>query len=115
MAKTPPKYTAIKKIALSLPGASEQLCRGGVWFNIGKKTFVAFPEPGGRWIFKLPRDLEEMLFEVRPETFSPMIAGRLFWSYVAVENLNAAELRDFIARAWRTVATKTLQKELLDP
>lgn len=114
MAKTPPRYAAIKRIALSLPGASEQVFRGH-WFNIGKKTFVAFPDASGRWIFKLPRDLEEMLFEVRPETFSPMIAGRLYWSYVAVENLGAAELRDFITRAWRTVAPKRLQKELPDP
>jgi len=108
---SPPKYAAIKKTALALPGAHEVLY-GGHWFNVGKKTFVLFGDKERRWIFKLPRDLELMLFETRPETFSPMIAGRLYWSYVDVQKLRQAELDHFITMAWRMVAPKKLQKEL---
>ena len=109
----PPKYAAIKKIALALPGASEVIYRG-VWFNVGTKTFVCSSSRDERWTFKLPRDRQMMYFEVRPETFAPMRAGKLLWSYVKVEDLSAAELRDLIIAAWRMVATKKLQGELAE-
>ena len=107
----PPKYAAIKKIALALPGAHEVLY-GGHWFNVGKKTFVLFGDNEQRWVFRLPKELELMLFETRPETFSPMIAGRLFWSFVEVGNLETAELKHLITTAWRCIAPKKLQQSL---
>lgn len=109
--KKPPKYAAIRKIALALPGASE-VVHYGHHFNVGTKTFVACWEPGGRWIMKLPKPLELMLFETRPETFQPMTHGRMFWAYVKVEDLSAAELRGLVIQAWRMVATKKLQATL---
>lgn len=111
IARCPPKYSAIRKIALALPGAHEVLY-GGHWFNVGKKTFMLFGDREQRWIFKLPRELELILFETRPETFSPMIAGKLFWSYVEVKNLRSSELKHLITTAWRCVAPKKLQNEL---
>ena len=107
----PPKYAAIKKIALALPGAHEVLY-GGHWFNVGKKTFVLFGDNEQRWVFRLPKELELMLFETRPETFSPMIAGRLLWSFVEVKDLKGPELEHLITTAWRGVAPKKLQQSL---
>ncbi len=109
--KSPQKYAAIKKIALALPGAHEVLY-GGHWFNVGKKTFILYGDREQRWVFKLPRELELVLFETRPETFSPMIAGKLYWSFVKVENLRAAELKHLITTAWKCVAPKKLQAQL---
>lgn len=105
----PPKYAAIKRIALALPGASEVLYRG-YWFNVGTKTFVCYGFKEESWIFKLPKDQQAMYFEARAETFTPMRAGALLWSYVKVENLDKAELCDLIIAAWRMVATKKLQR-----
>lgn len=112
--KKPPKYAFIKRFALSLPGASEQRDRLGIWFNIGRKTFALYSEREQRWILKLPKPQLQMLLDARPETFSPMRAGLLFWGFVRVEDLSAAELRDYITAAWRTIAPKKLQKEYLD-
>ena len=112
--KQPPKYAAIKKTALALPGASE-VDYGGPWFNVGTKTFVCYSIEKERWIFKLPKDRQTMYFEVRSETFTPMRAGALLWSYVEVRNLGAAELRELVIAAWRMVATKKLQRALADP
>ncbi len=106
--KKPPKYAFIKRFALSLPGASEQVDRLGSWFNIGTKSFVLYSAREERWIFKLPHPQLHMLFDARPETFAPMRSGALLWAYVRVENLSAAELRDYFSAAWRTGAPKKL-------
>jgi hypothetical protein len=103
---SPPKLGVIRKIALGLPQAREVEDRLGLWFNVGKKSFALYS--GRRWIFKLPMAQQMMLFEARPETFAPMRAGKLLWSFVAVENLDAAELRDLLYAAWTVVAPKKL-------
>lgn len=103
----PPKYAALKKIALSLPGAEEVWFHGHPWFNIGSKSFALFWQ--GRWIFKLPKPQQMMLFDTRPDTFTPMRAGRMIWSFVVVEDLDTAELKDLLIAAWRTIAPKKLQ------
>lgn len=112
-AKPPPKYAAIRRIALGLPGASEEIYHGP-WFKVGTKSFVNFWEPEGRWIFKLPKDLQEIYFEARGDTFQPMTHGALRWSYVAVENLGPAEIRRLVTAAWRMVAPKKLQREFAE-
>ncbi|HEY4942837.1 MAG TPA: MmcQ/YjbR family DNA-binding protein [Rhizomicrobium sp.] len=111
----PPKYAAIKRIALGFPGTQEIVDRHGHWFNVGSKTFALNGMPNGRWIFKLPQHQQMMLFDARPQTFTPMRAGRLVWSYVQVENLDAAELKDLLTAAWRMVATKKLQAQYGQP
>jgi hypothetical protein len=104
----PPKLAAIRKIALGFPGAREVEDKMGLWFNVGKKSFALYSEREGRWIFKLPMAQQMMLFDARPETFQPMRAGRLLWSFVTVEDLDTAELRDLLHAAWTVVAPKTL-------
>ena len=106
----PPKYAALKKIALSLPGAEEVWFHGHPWFNIGSKSFALFWQ--GRWIFKLPKPQQMMLFDTRPDTFTPMRAGRMVWSFVAVEDLDntrevasSAELR---GAAHRSVSARLI-------
>src|SRR5580692_3074222 len=78
----PPKYATIKSIALGFPDAHEVVWRGWPWFNVGKKTFALYSDKDKSWIFKLPHHQQMMLFDARPETFRPMIAGRLIWSFV---------------------------------
>jgi hypothetical protein len=110
---TPPKLAAIRKIALGLPGASEIAFHGWPWFNIGTKSFALYDPRSERWILKLPKPQQMMLFDTRPETFAPMRAGKMVWSFVRVENLEAAELRDLLKAAWTTIATKKLQAQLI--
>jgi hypothetical protein len=113
----PPKLALIRKIALSLPEAREIEDRMGLWFNVGKKSFALYSgrEQEGRWIFKLPMAQQMMLFDTRPETFQPMRAGKLLWSFVRVEDLDSAELRDFLHGAWTVVAPKRLQAQYGQP
>lgn len=104
----PPKYATIARLAKALPGVHETFFHGP-WFKVGKKGFALYWQSTESWIFKLPHEQQMMLFDARPETFSPMQSGRILWSYVEVENLSTAELKDFLTSAWRTVAPKKLQ------
>jgi hypothetical protein len=105
----PPRLAAIRKIALGFPEAWENEWHGNPWFQIGKSSFALYSSKDRCWIFKLPMAQQMMLFDTRPETFRVMIAGKLRWSFVQVENLDAAELRDLLEAAWRVVAPKKLQ------
>ena len=106
----PPKYAAIKSIALGFPGAHEVIWHGCPWFIVGKKTFALYSDTDKSWIFKLPHHQQMMLFDARPESFRPMIAGRMIWSFVRIEDLDRVEMRDLLEAAWRMVAPKKLQR-----
>jgi hypothetical protein len=112
MAKTrklkPPKYAALQRLALALPGVKEQGHRHGPWFVVGKKVFALYWDKEELWILKLPQHQVMMLVEARPEVFRPMKSGSMFWIYVDVEKLDRAALRDYLTAAWRTVVPKTI-------
>ena len=96
----------IRKVALALPGAVELNDHGGNWFNVGSKTFVVYGFPSKRWLFKLPKPRQELLFEARPDVFQPYRAGGMLWSYVAVEELTKDEVVSLVTDAWTTIVPK---------
>jgi len=107
-AAKPPKAAFIRRVALSLPGASETWYKGPR-FGVGRKAFVHGWDGEALWLFKLPHHQEMMLFETRPDIFTPMRSGLMLWCYADVRKLGSAELRDLVIAAWRTVAPKKLQ------
>jgi hypothetical protein len=98
----------IRRIALALPGAVELQDHGGNWFNVGKKTFVLYGFPSARWLFKLPKPRQELLFEARPDVFQPYRAGAMLWSYVDVAALEPDEVESLVTDAWTEVAPKKI-------
>lgn len=104
----------ICRVAHALPGAVELNDHGGNWFNVGTKTFVVYGFPGKRWIFKLPRPRQELLFEARPDVFQPYRAGAMLWSYVDIDELTRAEVADFVTDAWTTVVSKKIACDYLE-
>jgi hypothetical protein len=107
----PPRYTLLKRIALGFPEAHEIFWHGDPWFNVGTKSFALFSSQKGLWIFKLPHPQQMMLFDARPEIFSAMRAGRMVWSFVDVEKLDTAEIKDLLEAAWRMVTPKYVQRQ----
>lgn len=100
-----------RRAALALPEAHEVQDRHGLWFNVGKKTFVVCW--GDRWVFKLPKARQEFLFEVRPETFTPFRAGAMLWSYVDIAKLDRAEAKQLVTEAWTTIVPKKLSRTIV--
>ncbi|MBI1340841.1 hypothetical protein GC169_11640 [bacterium] len=103
----------VRRVALALPEAVEVMYRGGPWFNVGKKTFVLFWGPHARWIFKLPKPRQALLFEARSDVFEPYRAGALVWSYVDIEVLSPEEVEDLVTDAWTTIVPRTTARAYL--
>jgi hypothetical protein len=102
----------VRRLALALPGAWETEWYGEPWFQVGKKSFVLRSKD--RFIFKLDREHQHFLFEVRPETFQPCKVGTGgVWSYVVLEDLDETELADLVLEAWSTIVPKKVSRGYL--
>jgi hypothetical protein len=102
----------LRRLSLALPGASEVLYRGDPWFNVGRKTFALFVN--GRAILKLDRDHQEFLFEVRPQTFQKCKVATAYWSFVALGDLDEAELGELVLEAWAQIVPKKVSRPVLE-
>jgi hypothetical protein len=98
----------IRAVALALPGAREVDWHGEPFFQVGSKSFVH------RWnggvFMKLDKDHQELLFEARPEVFTPMIVGSMRWSRVEIAALDADELAELVREAWTMVVPKKVSR-----
>lgn len=106
-----PGLAVAREVARMLPGVHEVPYHDDPWFNVGRKSYALWSSKEGCWILKLPKPLQARLFEEEPETFVPMRAGKLLWSYVVVTRLTEDEFRDLLVAAWRTIALKRVQAE----
>ncbi len=86
--------------------------RGNPWFNVGKKTFALAQE--GRVILKLDRGHQELLFEIRPETFQKCPVATVYWSWVEIAHLDEAELAGLVREAWSQIVPKKVSRPVLE-
>lgn len=86
--------------------------RGNPWFNVGKKTFALGQDD--RAILKLDRGHQELLFEIRPETFRKCPVATVYWSYVELSHLDEAELADLVFEAWTQIVPKKVSRPFLE-
>lgn len=101
----------IRAVALTLPGAWENDWKGHPLFQVGRKGFVQTWD--GRVLMKLDKNHQELLFEARPDVFSPMTAGALRWSWVEIDALDAAEIGDLVREAWIQIVPKKVSRPFL--
>ena len=73
---------SLRRIALSLPEAYEQDHFGGPSFRVAKKIFATCVPEKDCATLKLDRDQQMILFDVRPDIFSPAVWGALVWTYI---------------------------------
>ena len=109
--KRPPKYEAMKRIALALPETREEGHRHGPWFNIGRRPFALYWGRSESWMIRLPPEHVMMLRAVGAP-FRPMRNGSPFWIYIDVEKMDPAMLRDYVTAAWKCTAPKKMRDGL---
>ncbi len=97
---------ALRAIALSLPEATERASHGEPDFCFRGRSFAL--QWQGRIILKLDRAHQDLLFEIRPETFQPCKVATVHWSSVRLEDLDEVELKALVFEAWSTIAPKRL-------
>ena len=80
---------------------------------MGKKTFALVVD--GRAILKLDRAHQDLLFEIRPETFTKCPVATVYWSYVELGHLDEAELKALVLEAWTQIVPKKVSRTLSLP
>lgn len=85
--------------------------KGNPWFNVGTKSFAL--ELEGRVVMKLDRGHQELLFEIRPETFRKFPVATLYWAQVEIAHLDEAELAALVLEAWTQIVPKKVSKPYL--
>jgi len=101
----------LRRLSLALPGAEEVTYKGEPWFNVGRKTFALFTR--GRAILKLDRGHQELLFEVRPDTYQKCRVATGYWSWVELDHLDEPELADLVLEAWSQIVPKKISRPVL--
>ena len=86
--------------------------RGEPCFQVGKKSFAL--QWNNRVVLKLDKAHQELLFEVRPETFQKCPVASVYWSYVVLEDLDNDELAALVREAWTMVVPKRVSRPILE-
>ena len=94
-----------------MPGAHEVTYKGNPWFNVGTKSFALAID--GRVILKLEKGHQELLFEIRPQTFSKCPVATVYWSYVELGHLDEAELEGLVLEAWTQIVPQKISRPFL--
>jgi hypothetical protein len=103
-----------RRIALSLPGASEGAHMGHPDFRVGGRIFATLMASKGWAMVKLAPDEQEAFVEALPAIFSAVPGGwgRRGATRLHLEASTKAIARDGLTMAWRHLAPKRLVREL---
>lgn len=102
----------IRRIALSLPEATEELTWGDVNFRVRKKIFC-FPAESGMTVKADPEELEALLGDDRFERSA--YVGRFGWVTMTIDgDPDLEEIEELILTSYCQIAPKTLARQALD-
>jgi hypothetical protein len=110
------KMTAeeFRKMALSLPEASEAAHMGHPDFRVGGKIFATLSPPGQGWaMVKLTPEQQESFVQAEPAVFEPFNGawGRDGATKVHLRVAKKGSLRPALVFAWRNRAPKRLAEQ----
>ena len=109
--------TEFRRIALSLPQASEAAHMGHPDFRVRNKIFASLGVPDAAWgMVKLTPEQQELFVRAQPTMFAPVKGG---WGRGGATNvrLRAAKkgaVREALITAWRNRAPKRVAESILD-
>ncbi|MBV8976034.1 MAG: MmcQ/YjbR family DNA-binding protein [Alphaproteobacteria bacterium] len=106
-------FAELKRVGLALPGVEEFRHRGEPALRVRGRMFAVWWPPSKITIMKLEREHQRMLFEVRPEVFSPCRVGTGTWSYVEIAKLSNKDLKALVIEAWMQVTPMTARRAWL--
>ena len=103
--------TDFRELALSLPEATEKEAWGHPTFRVRNKMFASAATDLSTATVKSTLDEQRALTEMVPETFFvPAYVGKHGWIGIALDRVDADELRELTIEAWRMTAPKRVVK-----
>ncbi len=103
-----------RRMALSLPEASEGSHGGHPDFRVGNKVFASLGVPDASWgMVKLTPEQQGVLVEAEPKVFNPAAGtwGRRGYTHVRLAVVDRTTLLSALDMAWRNTAPKRLLRK----
>ena len=103
-----------RRLALSLPGASESSHMAHPDFRVGGKIFATLGSPSAGWgMVKLTLEQQELFGHLDPETFVPAKGawGRGGATHVKLGTASRSLVRKALLEAWGNTAPKSLVRK----
>jgi hypothetical protein len=101
--------SALRELALGLPGAEERETWGHPTFRVRDKIFASTydGDDGAIATVKASPEEQAVLLAADPATFGKAShVGRYGWTTVRLERVDPEEMRELVVEAWRRTATK---------
>ena len=102
----------VRKLALSLPSATEKPHFDRTSFRINNKIFATAGAKPGRCVVKLSSADREALLATHPDLFHDVGWAHQGWTGVSFDRLSDERLSELLTAAWRQVAPAKLVKSL---
>lgn len=100
-----------RRLALSLPEATEGAHMGHPDFRVANKVFASLGVPDASWgMVRLTPEQQGVLLEAEPHVFSPAAGawGRRGYTRVRIAEIDRKTLLSALTLAWRNTAPKHL-------
>lgn len=100
-----------RRLALSLPEASEGSHMGRADFRVRNRIFASLGTPDQGWgTVKLTPEQQDVLVSAEPAAFKAAAGawGRRGWTHVRLSAVDSSTLGSALEMAWRNTAPKTL-------
>jgi hypothetical protein len=100
-----------RRIALSLPEATEGSHMAHPDFRVRGKIFATIGVPDAGWgTVKLIPEQQEVLLDAEPAAFKPAAGawGRRGWTHVLLAAVDGTTLKSALTMAWRNTAPRNL-------
>jgi hypothetical protein len=107
-----------RKLALSLPQASEAAHMGHPDFRVAGRIFATLGHPRSGWgMVKLTPEQQELFVRTQPTAFSPVKGGwgRTGATHVRLQAAGKGAVREALLIAWRNRAPKRLVDHVRPP
>jgi hypothetical protein len=94
----------VRKFALALAGVSELDHWGRPAFRTKKRIFITLRPQEQKAMFHIPEEHQELLFEMRPDTFEPLHWDKVTRCFVNLGQVSAVELEALVREACEYVS-----------
>jgi hypothetical protein len=107
----PATPATFRRLALSLPEATEGSHMGHPDFRVRNKIFASLGVPEQGWgTVKLTAEQQEVLLAAEPAAFKPAAGawGQRGWTQIKLAAADASSLKSALGMAWRNTAPRSL-------
>jgi hypothetical protein len=103
----------VRRVAQTLPRATEVFVRGRLKFRVGSIVWLAFSRDGAEMGFAFTKEWREALVDSAPEKFRMPGESdlRFNWVEARLQALDPDEMRDLVLEAWSMVVPKYVVDE----